>query len=194
MQTPHFLQRFLLKKQLISEHYSPLFVNENQQLKKAAVLMPIVQRANGLHMLFTERALHLRHHPGQVSFPGGRFEHSDNSLKQTALRETHEEIGIHQSQVEVIGSLHKLRTVSGFEVTPFIGFIESEHKLSIDKQEVKSAFEVPLQFLLNPTNFHKQYLLANKKRHFTYCTTYHNHLIWGATAQMLINLQLHITK
>lgn len=169
-----------------------LFVNKNN-LKKAAVLIPIVKRENGLNIILTERALHLRHHPGQVSFPGGRYEQSDNCLKQTALRETEEEIGILQAQITIFGTLPKLPTTSGFVVSPYLGFVNSNHSLKIDEQEVKSVFEVPLEFLLNKDHFYLQHLVANKKRHFTYCIPYHNKLIWGATAQMLKNLQRHIT-
>lgn len=165
-----------------------LFIN-NKNLKKAAVLIPVVKRANGLTIILTERALHLRHHPGQISFPGGKYEQSDNSLQYTALRETEEEIGILQEQISIIGSLPKLPTISGFVVTPYLGFVKNNHSLKIDKQEVKSILEVPLEFFLNKNNFYLQHLVANKKRHFTYCIPYHNRLIWGATAQMLKNLQ-----
>ena len=155
--------------------------------------MPLIDRQNGLNILFTERALHLRHHPGQISFPGGRYEQSDDSLQQTALRETQEEVGILRSQVSIFGSLPNLPTISGFVVSPFLGFVDRDHNILIDQQEVRSIFEVPLSYLLDPNNFYKQHLFANKKRHFTYCIPYQNRLIWGATAQMLKNLQEHLS-
>jgi len=161
-------------------------------LKKAAILMPLIQRKNGLHMILTQRALHLKHHAGQVSFPGGKHEITDKNLAHTALRETEEEIGINQESIQLIGSLPSLTTITGYHITPFIGFVKAEQQILIDHQEVKECFEVPFSFLLNPQNFSKQRLFANKKRAYTYCCTYRNHLIWGATAQMLINLQLHI--
>lgn len=191
-----FLNRFLFQNQPLSADLrtagKTLFVN-NENLKKAAVLIPLVKRANGLNIILTERALHLRHHPGQISFPGGKYEQSDNSLQHTALRETEEEIGILQEQITVFGTLPKLPTVSGFVVSPYLGFVQSNHSLKIDKQEVKSIFEVPLDFFLNKNNFYLQHLLANKKRHFTYCIPYQNRMIWGATAQMLKNLQRQLT-
>ncbi len=192
-----FLNRFLFHNQQVNSDLrtaeKSLFVN-NQTLKKAAVLIPLVKRQNGLNIILTERALHLRHHPGQVSFPGGKQEQSDSSLQHTALRETEEEIGIAQNQVTVFGTLPKLPTVSGFVVSPYLGFVDSNHSTLIDPQEVRSVFEVPLEFLLNKKHFYLQHLVANKKRHFTYCIPYQNRLIWGATAQMLYNLQMHLNE
>ena len=191
-----FLNRFLFQTQPLSADLrtadKSLFVNNNS-LKKAAVLIPLVKRSNGLNIILTERALHLRHHPGQISFPGGKYEQSDNSLQHTALRETEEEIGILQEQVTVFGTLPKLPTVSGFVVSPYLGFVQSNHSLKIDKQEVRTVFELPLEFLLNKSNFYLQHLTANKKRHYTYCIPYQNRMIWGATAQMLKNLQRQLT-
>lgn len=162
----------------------------NHNLKKAAVLIALVERENGLHIILTERAMHLRHHPGQVSFPGGKHELFDLTLQQTARRETEEEIGINAKFINMIGELPSLDTTSGFQVSPFIAFVDSAFTLKIDPQEVKSVFEIPLSFLLDNKNFYRQHLFANKKRHFTYCISYQNHLIWGATAQILKNLQL----
>lgn len=187
-----FLNHFLLQNQTSN---TDLCISEtslsvsNKKLKKAAVLIPLIKRNNGFNIIFTERALHLRHHPGQVSFPGGKQEQSDRNLRETALRETNEEIGIRPEQISVFGTLPKLPTVSGFIVSPYLGFVRSKHSLKIDFQEVKSIFEVPLEFLLNKNNIYLQHLIANKKRHFSYCIPYQNRLIWGATAQILVNLQ-----
>ncbi|MFT7052848.1 MAG: 8-oxo-dGTP pyrophosphatase MutT (NUDIX family) [Psychromonas sp.] len=190
-----FLNRFLFHNaQNLSDphaHKVPFHLNK-RGLKKAAVLLPLIKRQDGLNLIFTERALHLRHHPGQISFPGGRYEAADHSLQQTALRETEEEIGILQRQVSLLGSLPNLPTISGFEISPFIGFVDDDHTILIDQQEVRSVFEVPLSYLLDVNNYYKQHLFANKKRHFTYCIPYQNRLIWGATAQMLKNLQEHL--
>ncbi|MGJ8581102.1 MAG: CoA pyrophosphatase, partial [Psychromonas sp.] len=189
-----FLNRFMLQKTTLtspSSHLAPLQYHR-KPLKKAAVLMPLIQRSNGLQMILTQRAWHLRHHPGQVSFPGGRFELSDLSLAQTALRETEEEIGIEQKHIQLVGQLPDITTTSGYHVTPFIGFVAKHQQVIIDQSEVKSCFEVPFSFLLNNDNFVKQHLVANRQRHFTYCCAYQDHLIWGATAQMIINLQQHL--
>ncbi|MCP4322531.1 MAG: CoA pyrophosphatase [Alteromonadales bacterium] len=183
-----FLNRFLFSPQFVTQNEPKI----NYQLKKAAVLITFVERQNGLNVIFTERALHLRHHPGQVCFPGGKHEPFDESLQHTALRETDEEIGIKPALIEVIGQLAPLTTVSGFEVSPFIGFVDNKFTLEIDHQEVQTVFEVPLGYLLDEKNIYKQHLIANKKRHFTYCIAYQNHLIWGATAQMIKNLQTQL--
>jgi 8-oxo-dGTP pyrophosphatase MutT (NUDIX family) len=185
-----FLTRFLLSPMASNKHYHPF----KQKFKKAAVLIPLVERQNGLHVILTERALHLRHHPGQVSFPGGKYELLDKNLQQTAIRETQEEIGIEPHLIEIIGQLASLNTNSGFEVTPFVALIDNELELNIDHQEVKSVFEVPLHFLLDKRNIHKHRLVANKHRPFVYCIHYHNHWIWGATAHILKNLQMNLLQ
>ena len=185
MNRSQFLSRFLLN----TPKYQQPIAQSQQRHSKAAVLIILVERASGLHIVLTERALHLRHHPGQISFPGGKQEPFDASLLRTALRETEEEIGITPSLLEVFGQLPPLYTSSGFQVFPFIAFADHRFRLHIDVQEVRSVFELPLNFLLNDNNVYLQHLIANKKRHFTYCIPFQNHLIWGATAQMLKNLQ-----
>jgi len=191
MNRQQFLNRFMLQQATLTSPSSHLaqLQHHPRPLKKAAVLMPLIQRSNGLHMILTQRALHLRHHPGQVSFPGGRFEVTDVSLATTALRETEEEIGIAQDNIQLVGRLPEITTTSGYHVTPFVGFVTGNEQVVIDQSEVKSCFEVPFNYLLNNDNFVKQHLVANRKRHFTYCCAYQDHLIWGATAQMIINLQ-----
>jgi len=183
-----FLRHFLLNQVTTIDKQHTLIHN----LKEAAVLILFVERENGLSLILTERALHLRHHPGQVSFPGGKHEAFDKNLQQTALRETDEEIGIKPYFIEVVGQLPSLSTTSGFEVSPFIGFVDNKFTLDIDQQEVQTVFEVPLSYLLDKKNYYRQHLVANKKRHFTYCIAYQNHLIWGATAQMIKNLQARL--
>ncbi|WP_413701587.1 NUDIX hydrolase [Psychromonas sp. KJ10-10] len=109
MDRDSFLTRFLLSPM---EANNDIYMQQQirpKKLKKAAVLIALVQRQGILHVILTERALHLRHHPGQVSFPGGKYEHFDHSLQQTAIRETHEEIGIHPSLVDIIGQLPLLK-------------------------------------------------------------------------------------
>jgi len=187
MNRSHFLTKFLFTPSVCQS-------NKQQQTashhREAAVLLLLVEREQGLHIVLTERALHLRHHPGQISFPGGKHEQFDASLQQTALRETDEEIGISPELIEVIGQLAPLTTTSGFQVFPFVAFADPSFTLNIDTQEVSTVFELPFRFLLDNNNIYRQHLIANKRRHFTYCIAYQNHLIWGATAQMLKNLQL----
>ncbi|WP_431102601.1 NUDIX hydrolase [Roseateles noduli] len=119
---------------------------------QAAVLIPLVQRAEGLHVLLTQRTAHLRDHAGQVSFPGGRAEPEDGSPERTALREAEEEIGLDERYVDLIGQLPVYRTVTAYEVTPVVGLIRPGFSLRLDAFEVAEAFEVPLEFLMNPAH------------------------------------------
>lgn len=155
-------------------------------LVAAAVLIPVIERPNGLQILFTERSADLNNHPGQVSFPGGRLESGDADIVHTALRETHEEVGIRPDQVEILGFLSPTITVTCYAVTPIVGFVDPAATLTLDPTEVESAFEVPLEFLLNETN------QENSEREFAGCMVpvssfyYGGHKIWGATAGMMI--------
>ncbi|WP_431266036.1 NUDIX hydrolase [Roseateles chitinivorans] len=119
---------------------------------QAAVLIALVQRAEGLHVLLTQRTAHLRDHAGQVSFPGGRAEPEDGSPERTALREAEEEIGLDERHVDLIGQLPVYRTVTAYEVTPVVGLIRPGFSLRLDAFEVAEAFEVPLEFLMNPAH------------------------------------------
>lgn len=193
MNKSHFLNRFLLQCSLPEpDPTTSPFVLQTKKIRAAAVLIPLVERVNGLHMILTQRALHLKHHPGQISFPGGKYEESDRSLAFTAQRETEEEIGIPFENIRLLGRLASITSTSGFNITPYVAIVEAPLQLNIDQREVHEAFEVPCSFILNSSHFHKQLLIANTARHFTYCCSYKQHFIWGVTAQMIINLQQHL--
>lgn len=180
MNKQKFLSGFHAPKTLTKQADYPLRV----QGSPAAVLMPIVQRAE-LTMLFTTRASHLKHHAGQVSFPGGRYENNDVNLVETALRETEEEIGLSREKVDVIGQLQQYRTISRYEVTPFVGFVEENFQLSIDENEVDHCFEVPLQHLMQQEN-HLIHEVERKNHSFPiYFIPWQDKLIWGATAAFI---------
>lgn len=175
--------------------WQPELVNERllphyEQFKPAAVLLPLVMREQGAHLLLTERAAHLHDHPGQISFPGGRFEEGDASLIATAIREAHEEIGLAPELVDVLGCLPQHKTGTGYEVTPVVSIVKDTNSLSHDPFEVASIFEVPLRFLMNTAN-HQQRVLelpdGGGQRVF-YAMPYGSHFIWGATAAMIRNL------
>jgi len=154
----------------------------------AAVLIPIISAQQGLEVLLTQRAQHLRHHPGQISFPGGRQETLDSSLEVTALRESHEEIGLSASQVRLLGRLGDYYTVSGYRVTPIIGLVEGHFQPQLDAQEVSRLLSVPLDFLMDPDNFSLQETLYdNEKRHY-YSASYDEDIIWGVTAGIIVAL------
>ena len=118
----------------------------------AAVLIPVVNRIDGLTLLLTERSANLPDHPGQISFPGGRAEPGDVSLADTALREAREEVGLLAEQVAILGELAPYETVTGYLVTPFVGWVEPPLALKLDPLEVADVFEVPLAFLLDPSS------------------------------------------
>lgn len=156
--------------------------------KRAAVLVPVIERPEGLSVLFTRRTAHLSSHAGQISFPGGREEPGDPDAVACALRETEEEIGLARSFVDVAGQLDLYVTVTGYAVTPVVGFVTPGFELTPDRHEVAEIFEAPLAFLMDARN-HKRGSRSwnNGVRHFL-AIPYGGHYIWGATAGMLLNL------
>ena len=163
----------------------------------AAVLVPLVMRADALHVLLTRRTEHLRDHAGQISFPGGRSEPEDADAAATALREAHEEVGLDRSHAEVVGSLPAYTTVTGFVVTPVVALIQPPFTLAIDPFEVAEAFEVPLPFLMTPAHHQRhRFDFDGGERQFLSMPwqgqagdgTPREYFIWGATAAMLRNL------
>ena len=160
-----------------------------QELTKAAVLVPLVQRASGLTVLLTQRTAHLRDHAGQISFPGGRCEDSDVSAVATALREAQEEVGLDPAQVEVLGQLPEYRTGTGFSVIPVVALVLPPLNLKLDDFEVAEAFEAPLSFLLDPANRQRHSIDYQGGRKEYYALPWEGYYIWGATAGMLVSLQ-----
>lgn len=155
-------------------------------LKPAGVLVPLMQREEGLSILLTQRAAHLKHHAGQVSFPGGRMEPHDVDVQAAALRETHEEVGIEPGQVDVIGYLRTMPTITGFAVTPIVGLVEEAPALVVDRKEVEYAFEVPLAHVLNERNDQLVDRDYEGRRFSMIEFHYGGERIWGATAYMLV--------
>ena len=154
----------------------------------ASVLVPLVQREDGLHVLLTQRTAHLRDHAGQISFPGGRAEAFDADAAATALREAEEEVGLARHQVEVIGQLPTYTTVTHFVVTPVVALVQTPLSLKLDSFEVAHAFEVPLQFLMTPANHHRHRFTHDGGERQFLSMPHGEHFIWGATAAMLRNL------
>lgn len=157
-------------------------------LKRAAVLVALLEREQGLSVLFTRRADHLRAHRGQISFPGGRFEPQDDQLINTALRETEEEIALPRDRVEVIGHLDDYPTITGYLITPVVGVVNEPPALHADENEVAEIFEIPLQYILEPGSFRRRFMTRKGLRVPFFELTYGDNVVWGATAGMLWNL------
>ena len=151
----------------------------------AAVLLPLVRHGDTLSILLTMRTDHLKDHPGQISLPGGRVEPGDVGAAGTALREVHEEIGIAPEQVRVLGYLEPLAVVTGFAVTPVVGWVAAGFELRLDAFEVAEVFEVPLAFLIDEQNLTRTVRTVRGIEARLYEYAFEERRIWGATAQML---------
>jgi 8-oxo-dGTP pyrophosphatase MutT (NUDIX family) len=166
---------------------------DTTHLRQAAVLIGFVERDTGLHVIFTRRAAHLKHHPGQVSFPGGKFESDDLNLCHTALREMEEEVGVGSDKIEVFGQLQSLTTISAFSIQPILAFVKNDYQACIDRNEVAELFEVPAHYLLHPHNLRSHTFNTHHQSHRIFAVSYDNHFIWGATAQIIHSLQRHLS-
>ena len=159
----------------------------------AAVLLALIERPEGLALLFTERSRHLKDHPGQVSFPGGRIEPGDAGPEAAAIREAEEEVGMKPGLVTVVGCLENLLTVTGFLVTPVVALVGCAYRPVADRTEVEEIFEVPLEFLLAQGNIRTGYRDRLGTRIRLHEIEYGGHRIWGATASILVRFLSLIT-
>ena len=155
---------------------------------RAAVLVPLIDRPEGLSVLLTERSQALRSHAGQISFPGGRIEPQDPDAVHAALRETEEEIGIPRSLVQIAGLLPDHLIISGFRVTPVVGVVAPGFVLKPDPTEVADVFEVPLRFVLDPRNHVRRVRMFENEEFELTDLPFGDRNIWGATAGMLLTL------
>lgn len=200
---PYYLQADFLQQALqlpISWSVEPLFADEFAPgfeqfpgARKAAVCIPLVQRPEGLSMLLTRRAGHLVHHAGQISFPGGRVEAEDQNAIETALRETHEEVGIAPHYIQALSEEPVFITNSRFAMRPVVGLVQPDFQLRIDQAEVAEAFEVPLAVLMDPAQ-HQLHRLQRGQQptRYYFSMTWQRYFIWGATAVVIRNLYHHV--
>lgn len=153
--------------------------------RAAAVLIGLVERGDGLHVLLTQRTSTLRDHAGQIAFPGGKIDAGDASPAAAALREAEEEVGLAAGAVTVLGYLDPYLTRTGFRIIPVIARITPPLALALNPAEVVDAFEVPFAFLMNEANHQlKQREWKGSPRHF-YAIQYRERSIWGITAGIL---------
>ncbi len=158
-------------------------------LTPAGVLIPVFERNGTLTVLLTQRSADLKHHAGQISFPGGRMETGDRDIAHTALREAHEEVGIRPEEVSVIGYLDPMPTVTGYAVTPVVGLVAGQAEVSVDHTEVEYAFEVPLTFFVDERNEMASERDIRGTRVPIIEFQYDGQRIWGATAHILVELR-----
>lgn len=159
----------------------------------SAVLAPIYEEDGLAHVILTRRSWNLRAHRGEISFPGGRSEPYDADLVATALRETHEEVGIEPSVVEVVGQLPPLMTLSSAFIAPFVGVLRELPEMKPDPREVEEIREVPLSLLLADGVYHQEIWPREGAEVPLHFFELPGDTVWGATASMLFQLLTRIT-
>lgn len=159
-----------------------------RKLRQAAVLVPVVWQGGEARVILTKRSSALKHHPGQIAFPGGKQESFDATLEDTALREAWEEIGLKPGNVETLGRLPSHETVTSFNVTPVLGRVRADFQAVADPGEVAEIFSVPLAHLTVPGRFQVQSRIWQGRPRSYYVVPYGPYYIWGATARILRGL------
>ncbi len=161
---------------------------EGRKLRPAGVLVPIEIKSGIPHVILTKRASHLKHHPGQIAFPGGKQDEADADVIAAALREAREEIGLPSENVEVLGTLPTHETVTSFTITPVLGHVRDVFDVIPEPGEVEEVFSVPLAHVTNSARFSVQYRRWQGKRRHYYTVPFGPYYIWGATARILRGL------
>jgi 8-oxo-dGTP pyrophosphatase MutT (NUDIX family) len=179
-------------RKVLGEH-QPRVTPWREGLKPAAVLAPFYRTPNGLSLIFTKRNENLNQHSGQISFPGGRREAVDPDDLSTALRETHEEIGVRPEDVEIWGRLNQEATVTRYSVAPYVGLVPYPYDFIIDPVEVERLIVVPLDHLTNPDHQDTEFYPWEGRQIKSYQFKFNQDVIWGATARMVHNLLTLLT-
>jgi 8-oxo-dGTP pyrophosphatase MutT (NUDIX family) len=157
----------------------------------AAVMVLFLREKDHWKILYTQRTHLVRDHKGQVSFPGGAWEDQDLCLKDTALRETYEEIGIKKEEIQILGSLPAIKTISNYIITPFVGLISSELHFQLEAAEVESVFSIPIAWLADESNREEREFTdksSNVHRNVVFYKEYNGHILWGITAMLTIKI------
>jgi len=160
-------------------------VIEHPPFSHAAVLVPLFKKGEDCHLLFTRRSDQVKYHKGEISFPGGVVDEEDLELVNTALREADEEIGLKKDDVQVIGILDDIVTITQFIVTPIVGLFPYPYPFKVSEVEIAELIEVPLASLLDEECFSEKELFRGGRSEVVEAYQYGNHIIWGATARIL---------
>ena len=161
---------------------------EGRVLRPAAVLVAVWDRPGGLQVILTKRASHLKHHPGQIAFPGGKVDPTDASRRAAALREAYEEVALPSDQVRILGALPAHETVTGFDMTPFLAVVDGDFTAIPEAGEVEEVFCVPLAHLADRTRYRIERRQWRGQWRRYYAVPYGPYYIWGATARILRGL------
>jgi len=161
---------------------------QNRKLRAAGVLVPLLEVNGELRLILTKRSSALKHHPGQIAFPGGKVEEGDVDVCAAALREADEEIGLPRNNVEVLGTLPTHETVTAFNVTPVLGRLKADFTPKPEQGEVEEVFTVPFAHVSDPSQFSVQSRRWRGQRRYYYTVPYGPYYIWGATARILRGL------
>ena len=167
---------------------NPVLLPDTRILRAAAVLIAIWLRPEGARLILTKRSSHLKHHPGQIAFPGGKVDAGDSGPEAAALREAWEEIGLPPDRVEVLGRLPAHETVTNYAITPVLGLIRGDFVPVPEAGEVDEVFTVPLAHVLDPRQFVIEGRVWKGQPRRYFAVPYGPYYIWGATARILRNL------
>ena len=174
---------------ILSEREKKVVLFSNKPLQPSAVLIPLYNKNGEYHVLLTKRTEELEYHKGQICFPGGSHHDEDGTLKDTALREAYEEVGIRPEDVEILGELDSTGTLtSNFLITPFVGIIPFPYEFTVNKHEIDELIEVPLSALADDSKYREETHSADGVICKTSFFKYNDKVIWGATARVLKQL------
>jgi 8-oxo-dGTP pyrophosphatase MutT (NUDIX family) len=160
-------------------------VIEHPPFSHAAVLVPLFQKEGNCHLLFTKRSEQVKYHKGEISFPGGVVDEEDKELINTALREADEEIGLKKRDVQILGILDDIVTITEFIVTPIVGLFPYPYPFKVSEVEIAELIEVPLSTLLREKSFSEKEIIRGGQKEIVYAYEHEKHVIWGATARIL---------